>query len=109
MILSPSRRRYLEFLAWINTPRLVQCHLNAFDDFGGYTDENLYDTMARVVLERALRSDENRWNPQFEDFARHYGFRIRRCWPYRPETKGKVERTIHVIRGNFFVGRPSPI
>ena len=105
MILGHSRCRYLEFLTRINAPRLIQCHLNAFDYFGGYTDEILYDNMAQVVLERALRTEENRWNPLFEDFAKYYDFRPRLCWPYRPETKGKIERTIRFVRGNFFVGR----
>ena len=106
MVLGYSRCRYLEFLTKINTPRLLQCHLNAFDYLGGYTDEILYDNMAQVVLERALRTEENRWNPHFEDFAKHYGFRPRLCWPYRPQSKGKIERTIGFIRSNFFVGRP---
>ena len=46
------------------------------------------------------------WNPLFEDFTRHYGIRTRLCWPYRPETKGKIECTIGFIKSNFFLGRP---
>ncbi|MGI0067590.1 MAG: IS21 family transposase [Thermoplasmata archaeon] len=106
MILGHSRCRFVEFLTRIDTARLIQCHLDAFDYFGGYTDEILYDNMGQVVLERALRAEDNRWNSLFEDFTRHYGFRVRLCWPYRPETKGKIERTIGFIRSNFFVGRP---
>jgi transposase len=41
MVLGYSRCRYVEFLTRIDTPRLIQCHLNAFDYLGGYTDEIL--------------------------------------------------------------------
>ena len=105
MVLGYSRCRYVEFLTHINTPNLIQCHLNAFAYFGGFPDEVLYDNMTQVVLERALRTEDNQWNAQFLDFTRHLAFRIRLCWPRRPQTKGKIESTIKFLRGNFFLGR----
>jgi transposase len=105
MVLGYSRCRYVEFLTHINTPNLIHCHLNAFAYFGGFPDEVLYDNMTQVVLERALRTEDSKWNPQFLDFSRHLGFRIRLCWPRRPQTKGKIESTIKFVRGNFFLGR----
>ena len=35
--------------------------------------------------------------------AAHYGFTPRRCQVRRPETKGKVERTIGYLDGNFWL------
>ncbi|MCL4420974.1 MAG: hypothetical protein M1477_04730 [Candidatus Thermoplasmatota archaeon] len=39
------------------------------------------------------------------DFAEYYGIVIRLCYPYRPETKGKIENTIKYLRYNFWTGR----
>ncbi len=39
------------------------------------------------------------------DFAEYYGIVIRLCYPYRPETKGKIESTIKYLRYNFWTGR----
>ena len=108
MVLGYSRCRFLEFLTRIDTPRLIQCQLDAFDYFGGYTDEILYDNMSQVVLERALRTEENQWNPLFEDFAKYYGFRTHLCWPYRPETKGKSSARSDWSRATSSSGGPSP-
>ena len=36
-----------------------------------------------------------------EALARHYGFQPRACRPYRPKTKGKVERPFSYIRLNL--------
>ena len=47
MILGYSRMRYVEFTLSIDTSTLIQCHLNAFEYFGGFTQEILYDNMVR--------------------------------------------------------------
>ncbi|KKH76163.1 resolvase, partial [Methanosarcina mazei] len=47
MILGYSRMRYVEFTLSIDTSTLIQCHLNAFEHFEGFTQEILYDNMVR--------------------------------------------------------------
>ena len=37
----------------------------------------------------------------FQDFAKHCGFNIKVCKPYRAKTKGKVERFNHYLRYSF--------
>ncbi len=44
-------------------------------------------------------------NEEFLRFAAHWDFQARACRPYRAQTKGKVERPISYLRGNFFYGR----
>lgn len=105
MVLGYSRMRYAEFTIDTSTPALIQCHLNAFRYFGGHTREILYDNMKQVVQERRERPDQVKWNPLFEDFAKHHGFLPRLCKPYHARTKGKVENTVRFLRGNFFEGR----
>ncbi|AKB26295.1 Mobile element protein [Methanosarcina sp. MTP4] len=105
MILGYSRMRYVEFTLSIDTPTLIQCHLNAFQYFGGWTQEILYDNMKQVVIRRALKSSDSEWNPQFEDFFKYYRFIPRLCRPYRPQTKGKIESTVGYVKRDFFLGR----
>jgi transposase len=62
MILGYSRMRYVEFTLSIDTPTLIQCHMNAFEYFGGFTQEILYDNMKQVVIKRALKSSDSEWN-----------------------------------------------
>jgi hypothetical protein len=45
----------------------------------------------------------HRYNRTFLDFAHHHGFVPRLCQPYRPRTKGKVERFIRYLRASFYV------
>lgn len=105
MVLGYSRMRYIEFTLSIDVYTLIQCHLNAFHYFGGYTNEILYDNMKQVVITRALKSSDSEWNPKYEDFFRHYGFIPRLCRPYRAQTKGKIENTVGYVRRDFFLGR----
>jgi len=104
MVLGFSRMRYAEFVLQTDVSTLIQCHLNAFRYFGGYTQEILYDNMNQVVLQRNPVSSDTIWNPRFEDFFKHYRFIPRLCRPYRPQTKGKIENTVKFVKRDFFMG-----
>ena len=65
----------------------------------------LFDQMKAVVLADGRGSGGRLVeNPEFRGFSDHWGFRIRACRPYRAQTKGKVERPVRYVRGNFFYG-----
>lgn len=104
MILGYSRMRYIEFVTDMSTNTLIRCHQNAFRYFGGYPEEILYDNMKQVVVKRLLKQEDSTLNRQFEDFAGFYGFKPVLCRPYRGQTKGKIERTVHFVRDNFMTG-----
>ncbi|MBL9136992.1 MAG: IS21 family transposase [Verrucomicrobiales bacterium] len=99
MILGYSRFLHVEFTRSMSLPTLIRCHQNAFGFFGGWPRRILYDNMRQVVV------GPERVNARFLDFTRHHGFEVRRCRPYRPRTKGKVERSVAYLRDNFLNGR----
>jgi transposase len=99
MVLSFSRMLYTEFTTSMKLHWLIRCHLNAFDYFGGWPREVLYDNMKQV----RLGPDE--LNPLFLDFARHYDIAIKTHRVRRPRTKGKVERMVHYVKDGFLNGR----
>jgi hypothetical protein len=88
---------------------LIACHERALAAFGGVTRRVLYDNMKTVVLERdAYGEGEHRFHAGFLDYARHSGFVIKLCQPYRAKTKGKVERFNGYLRRSFYVPLVSP-
>jgi transposase len=99
MILSFSRMLFVEFTTSMDLPALIRCHQSAFEFFGGWTRGILYDNMKQVRIRPGV------WNALFLDFANYYGFTPRTHRPYRPRTKGKVERAIRYLEENFLLGR----
>jgi transposase len=99
MVLGYSRYLYVEFTRSMSLATLIRCHQNAFAFFGGWPRRILYDNMRQVVV------GPERINARFLDFTRHHGFEVRRCRPYRPRTKGKVERSVAYLRDSFLNGR----
>lgn len=99
MVLGYSRYLYAEFTRSMDVATLIRCHQNAFAFFGGWPRRILYDNMRQVVI------GSDRINPRFQDFVRHHGFEAKRCRPYRPRTKGKVERSVSYLRDSFLNGR----
>jgi Transposase and inactivated derivatives len=96
-----SRAGYLEFTTSADMEHFLACHIHAFGSLG-IPEVLLYDNLKTGILGR--RSDGSPIFPgRFLDFALYYGFTPRFCQPYRPRTKGKVERGIAYVRGNFWV------
>lgn len=99
MVLGFSRMLYIEFTSSMKVPVLTRCHMDAFDFFGGWTNEILYDNMKQVRL------SPTELNPLFVDFANHYGIATKTHRVRRPRTKGKVERMVAYVKDNFLNGR----
>lgn len=98
-----SRVSYVEFVTDEKFDTLKQCHINAFEYFGGVPREVLYDNMKTVVLGRDVYGEGlHRFHPGLWDLAKYYGFTPRLCRPYRAKTKGKVERFNRYLRYSFY-------
>ena len=99
-VLGFSRMLFVAFAFSMALPELIRCHLEAFAYVGGIPASILYDNMAQVRLpgSRAL-------HPLMADFAAHHGFAVKTHRPYRPRTKGKVERGVDFVQDNFLAGR----
>ena len=102
-VLGYSRWLYVEYVTSTASETLLACHRRMFAEFGGVPAEILYDNMRTVVTRRDAYG---RGRHQFHDgiwaLAKECGFRPRLCQPYRPRTKGKVERSVHYVANSFF-------
>jgi len=103
MTLGWSRASYLEFTVSTDAAWWLRCHVHAFHYFGGVPRVMLHDNLKTSVLEREADGTIH-WNARYLDFADYYGFSPRACWPYRAQTKGKVESGVRYVRGNFWPG-----
>lgn len=99
-----SRVSYVEFVSDMKVGTLIDCHQKAFVALGGVPRRILYDNMKTVVIERDVDGPgEHRYHAGFLDYARHCGFVIKLCRPYRARTKGKVERFNGYLRRSFYI------
>ncbi len=78
---------------------------SAFAAFGGVPEEVLLDNARALILHHDAATREVVLNPKLHAFARHWGFRVQACAPYRARTKGKDERGVGYVKGNAVAGR----
>ena len=100
VIESYSRMLYVEFTHSQKQETLHQGLLNAFHFFNGTTDEILVDNMLTAVTERT--GSIIRFNDAFLDFLRVFKIVPRACNIRAPQEKGKIEKSIHYLRQNFW-------
>lgn len=103
MRLSYSRLDYYEKVFDQRVETFIQCHINAFEYFGGVPEYVKVDNLKAAILEANFY--EPIYQELYKKFADYYGFKIQPCRVYSPNDKGKVESGINYVQNSFFVGR----
>jgi transposase len=101
-VLSYSRMRFVTFTKRCDVATLIRCLMAACEYFGGLPQALLTDRMKSVLLQ--MDGTTPVWNPMFADFVAALGIAPRVCRAYTPQTKGKVERSVGVIKHSFWPG-----
>ncbi len=101
-VLGYSRMRFIVFTKRCDVSTLMRCTMAACDYFGGLPQAILADRMKSVLVD--MDGNTPLWNSRFADFLASIGVVPRVCKPYTPQTKGKIERSIGVIKQSFWPG-----
>ncbi|WP_428739719.1 IS21 family transposase [Sulfurimonas sp.] len=103
MVLGFSRMAFVYFTDNMRQDTWQDCHIKAFEYFGGVPQTLLYDNLKSVVIERdKYGKNQHGFNNDFLDFAKD-NFIPKLCKVYRAKTKGKVERFNLFLKRNFYV------
>jgi transposase len=104
-----SRRHYCEGFPHERLSAVLAGHEHAFQHFGGVPAQIVVDNAKPVVLKHVAADETRRhqvvWHPVYADFATHYGFTPWAHWPYRPQSKGKVESGVKYVQRNALAGK----
>ena len=103
MVLCYSRRLYVEFTLAQTQEHFLACHQHAFEYFNSVAAEVMVDNCKTAVLSHPLGAPAV-LHPRYLDFARHYGFAVKACGPYKPHEKGRVENGVGYFKKNFLAG-----
>lgn len=98
-VLSYSRYAWGKFYPRNSFEFFLDGHIECFNKINGVPHKCRYDNLKSVVITRVPYI---KYNPQFLDFSRFYGFGIYLCNPYSGNEKGRVERIIRDIRSFLY-------
>lgn len=103
MVLSYSRRIFVQFFLNARMGPFLQGHVNAFEQWQSVPRVCLYDNLRSAVISRQGKAIQ--FNPALLELAAHYHFEPRPVAVARGNEKGRVERAIRYIRDNCFASR----
>ena len=103
MTLSYSRHRFVRFVFRQDSPNWIDCHRRAFEYFGGVAASVVIDNLRSGVLKPDLYDPT--LNRAYGELERHYGFVADPTRLRTPRHKGKVERSVPVVRQQLLAGR----
>lgn len=102
MVLGYSRRKHYTASLDETQASIYEAIESCLRHFGGAAKQLLVDNAKAFVLD--ANPAHFRWNPQFLELCGHYRMRPTACQPYRPRTKGKIERPFFYLEEQFIKG-----
>jgi transposase len=105
MVLCHSRLLFLHFYLSQGLECFLDGHRRALEFFAGVPRRIMLDNLKTGVLEHR-RGELPEYHPRYLDLARHYGFSPVACNVAKGNEKGRVERGVGYVKGNFLSGRP---
>lgn len=105
MTLSYSRDTFCCYTGRTDLATFFGCHIRAFEYFGGVPETIVYDRTKTVVKRHVRPRAAVPLHPEAVAFAGHYGFGIDVLAAYRPTGKGRVERSVEIVRSHVLDGR----
>lgn len=103
MTLAHSRYRFVYFVFRQDAATWVDCHIRAFNFFGGVPETILLDNLKTGVVKPHIYDPII--NRSYAELERHYGFVADPAKVRKPEHKGKVERSVTIVRQQILAGR----
>lgn len=103
MTLSYSRHRFVRFIFRQDIKSWIDCHIRAFEFFGGVPASVVLDNLKAGVLKADLYDPI--LNRAYSELERYYGFVADPAKAGEPKHKGKVERGVPVVRNHLLGGR----
>lgn len=101
--LSYSRYPFVRFVFRQDVAMWIDCHERAFGFFGGVPERIVLDNLKAGVIKADIYDPTI--NLAYGELERHYGFVADPAKVRTPAHKGKVERSVPVVRGHLLAGR----
>jgi len=102
MTLSHSRYRFARFVFKQDSQTWLDCHMLAFEFFGGVPESVLLDNLKAGVIKPDIYDPII--NRSYGELEKHYGFIIDPAKVRTPEHKGRVERSVAIVKNQLIAG-----
>lgn len=103
MTLSHSRYRFVRFVFKQDTQTWVDCHRRAFEFFGGVPQVVVLDNLKAGIIKPDIYDPT--LNKTYAECEKHYGFVADPAKVRVPQHKGKVERSVTIVKQQVIAGR----
>lgn len=99
-VLSHSRYKYIEWQVHpFTTKDVLRSHENAFEYYGGITEEIVYDQDKLIAVSE--NGGDVIFTEEFQAYKANRNFRVYLCKKADPESKGKIESVVKFAKQNF--------